>query len=42
MGTGGSRGHKLRRTAKLDIGGAVVGTVELEAALEQAERWIEQ
>ena len=37
-----SRGHKVRGTAELDIERPVVGTVELEAALEQAERWIEQ
>ena len=37
-----SRGHKVRGTAELDIERPVVGTVELEAALEQAKRWIEQ
>ena len=37
-----SKGHKVRRTAELDIERPVVGTIELEAALGQAERWIEQ
>ena len=37
-----SRGHKVRRTAELDIERPAIGAVELEAALEQAERWIEQ
>ena len=40
--TNRSRGHKVRRTAELDIERPLVGTVELEAALGQVERWIEQ
>ena len=37
-----SRGHKVRRTAELDIERPLVGTVGLGAALGQVEGWIEQ
>ena len=44
MDTDSSRVDKHRRTTKLDIEEPKVGIieVELEAALEQAKRWIDQ
>ena len=42
MDTGGSRMHKHKRTAELDTEEPELGTVEVWAALEQADRWVGQ